>query len=62
MGYVMLVPYSMLTIYTFLRRRDYLLAVLLVGQPISKLMLKPFPSSPSQNIFLVIYFAIGFML
>ena len=60
MGYVMLVPYSMLTIYTFLRRRDYLLAVLLVGQPISKLMLKPFPSSPSQNIFLVIYFAIGF--
>jgi hypothetical protein len=42
MGYVMLVPYSMLTIYTFLRRRDYLLAVLLVGQPISKLMLNHF--------------------
>lgn len=58
----MLLPYSFLAIYGFLWRRDYLLAVLLVGQPILKLMLKPFPGGSEQHIFLIIYFIIGFYL
>lgn len=48
-----------LTIYGFSKKREYVLAIVLVGQPILKLMIKPF-SSEGKSIFLIIYFLIGF--
>ncbi len=56
---LLVVPFSLVTVYGFLVRRDYLLAVLLVGHPILKLMLNPF-GTRDNPVFLVVYFAIGF--
>lgn len=47
-----------ITIWCFYRNKAYVVAVLLVGQPILKLMLLPFPNQASAYI--AIYYAIGF--
>src|SRR5699024_10672495 len=52
--------YILITIYAFLRKREYILATILVGQPILKLMLGPFPNIINKNMALIIYLGIGF--
>ncbi len=58
---VLLIPiFILLTVYGFLRKREYVLAFILVGQPFLKLMLIPFSNNINRNIILLFYFSIGF--
>ena len=59
MTYILALCFLILTIYAFCRKKEYVLAVLLVGQPILKLMVRPF----GGNIFFLIgYYAAGFFI
>ena len=58
---LLVVPFSLVTVYGFLVRRDYLLAVLLVGHPILKLMLNPF-GTRDNPVFLGLSLCYRFLL
>lgn len=50
-----------MTIHAFNRKREYVLATVLVGQPILKLMLQPFSAIANSDLFLSVYFLIGIL-
>lgn len=58
MNLVLIICCLLVASYIFIKKREYILAALLVGQPILKLFLKPFPDN--NSIYLLIYFALGF--
>lgn len=61
MSYLLITIYSLVTIHAFNRKREYVLATVLVGQPILKLMLQPFSAIANSDLFLSVYFLIGIL-
>lgn len=53
--------FSILTIILFNEKKEYVIAIFLVGQPLLKLILIPFTSGINPKIFLLYYLLLGFV-
>lgn len=54
--------YSVIWVLCYLKRREYVLASLLVGQPLLKAIINPFPKVAYQQIYLGYYVILGFLV
>jgi len=59
---VLLPLLSIINVYGFLREKQYVLAIFLVGQPILKIMIKPLVPIIGEDLALMYYFMLGFFV